>query len=301
MKISKTLLTLIFMVLMSCSIAFNKANAFNTLSDCLITNDIGVYSYKSQRSNMGKGSGIVGLAGHFDLDHEDTVCTGRYSNINQIRGLPHEEIRQKLVSVKVQVTQHAGGESDRWLLHEVERDFRSYYGLPDDSFVVRQIDNNIVLGLSVTGWTYRWVSGNKVIQIQYHDSQMTKPEPLEVVRAYLAKHPSTLPPITSADLRSEENKTKWIKDEMERRLWLCERWFYQLQLGKVELRKTLREVVDHLRVFLDYRQRYYGVKATDDKNQLWEYLQANDGTSIKKKLREYKDWWLENKEKGIGL
>jgi hypothetical protein len=72
-------------------------------------------------------------------------------------------------------------------------------------------------------------------------------------------------------------------------------------LGKVELRKTLREVVDHLRVFLDYRQRYYGVKATDDKNQLWEYLQANDGTSIKKKLREYKDWWLENKEKGIGL
>ncbi len=38
---------------------------------------------------------------------------------------------------------------------------------------------------------YRWISGNKVIMLEYHDTGMTKPEPIEAVRAYLAKHPST--------------------------------------------------------------------------------------------------------------
>ncbi|HDL15930.1 MAG TPA: hypothetical protein ENH28_07260 [Euryarchaeota archaeon] len=286
---------------MICSIAFSKASAFNTLSDCLIANDIGIYSFDTESANMGKGSGVVGLAGHFNRDHEDTVCTGEYSNITEIQGLPIEEARQKIIGIDVQVTQHSGSDSDRWLLHEVERDFRNYYGLPDDSFVARQINGNTIIGLSVAGWTYRWVSGNKVIQIQYHDSQMTKPEPLEVVRAYLAKHPSTLTAMTSADLRTEENKTKWIKDEMERRLWLCDRWFYQLQLKKVELRKTLREAVDHMKVFLDYREKYYGISAKSEKQVLWKYMIENNGTAIKNKLKEYKEWWSLNKGKAINL
>lgn len=278
-----------------------EGGTFTTLSDCLITNDIGIYGYKAQRANIGKGSGVVGLAGHFDKDHIDTVCTGRYSNINQIRGLPHEELRQKLISVKVQVTQHAGSDSDRWLLHEVERGFRNYYGIPGRAFSYRIIDGQSVLEDAAGGRNYRWISDNKVIVIEYHDSQMTKAEPLEVVRSYLSKHPSTLTYMSLKDLRSTDNKTKWIKDEMGRRLWLGDKWFMALQLGKAEQKAVLQHTVDSMKVFLDYREKYYGVSAKSEKQLLWKYMIENNGTAIKNKLEEYKSWWEANKDKPINL
>ncbi len=276
-----------------------EGRVFSTLSDCLITSDIGKYTFEGESANMGKGSGVVGIAGHFDLDHEDIVCTGEYSNIKEIEGLPIEEARQKIIGIEVQVTQHAGSESDKWLMHEVERGFRSDDFESHFEGMIREIEGNKIFTW-LYGTSYRWVSDNVVVYISYSDPQLSKPEPLEIVRAYLQKFPSTIT-MTDAEVKSREHNEKWIKDEMERRLWLCDKWFYQLQLKKVDLRKTLREVVDHLNVFLDYRERYYGVKATDEKNLLWEYLQANDGTSIKRKLKEYKDWWSNNKEKAIGL
>jgi hypothetical protein len=258
--------------------------------------DIGSYNFITQSKNpltkkiiqipgytTRNAPGVLAGTDHFDLDHDDiTYETDYESDVADL-------------GIEVQVTQHAGADSDKWLLHEVERDFRSYYGLPDESFVTRQIDNNTVIALSVAGWTYRWVSNNKIVQIQYHDPQMEKPEPLEVVKAYLAKHPSTLTAMTSADLRTEANKTKWIKDEMDRRLWLCDKWFEQLQLGKVEQGEALREVVKSMNVFLDYREKYYGMKAVDEKNTLQGYLDAKDETNIKNKLAEYKTWWSANK------
>ena len=263
------------------------------VEDYLILGDIGPYKLSSPQSffpgeppiggpRVYDRSGIVAATGHFP-DHMDKTYEVMYIGGN---GIP---------SPTVQVTQHSGSESDKWLLHEVERDFRSYYGLPDDSFVTRQIDNHTVIALSVAGWTYRWISGNKIVQIQYHDPQMTKPEPIEVVRTYLAKHPSTLTAMTSADLRTADNRTKWIKDEMDRRLWLCDKWFEQLQLGKVEQSQVLQEAVKSMNVFLDYREKYYGMKAEDEKNTLQGYLDAKDETNIRNKLNEYKTWWSANK------
>lgn len=290
----------ILVLIIACfTISIIGAEAFTNISDCLVTNDIGIYSYKEQRANIGKGSGVVGLAGHFDLDHEDTVCTGRYSNINQIRGLPHEEIRQKLVSVKVQVTQHAGSDSDRWLLHEVEKSFRTYYGIPGGPYAMRVIDGNTVMAYGSAGWTYRWISNNKVIHISYHDSQMEKPEPLEAVKAYLAKHPSTLTPITSADLRTDANKTTWIKNEMDRRLWLGDKWIARIEtVGDLN---ELGSVVKSLNVFLDYREKYYGIEAATEKQTLSEYLLAKNQAGIKTELEEYKTWWAANKDNPITL
>ena len=158
-----------------------------------------------------------------------------------------------------------------------------------------------MLAFGAAGWNYRWLSGNKVIMIGYHDSQMTKSEPIEVVKAYLAKHPSTLPPLTLKELRSMEHTTKWIKDEMDRRLWLCDKWFMQLQLKKAEEKDVYREAVKSMTVFLDYREKYYGLKAADEKNLLAGYLNTNNGTGIKAKLKEYKDWWAVNRGKPISL
>jgi hypothetical protein len=278
-----------------------EAGAFTSLSDCLITSDIGVFAFRGSSANMGNGSGIVGLTGHFQ-DHTDVVCSGTYSNINEVRGLPVEEARQKILSVDVQVTQHAGSDSDKWLLHEVEDGYRD----PDvletnltEGTVLRLIDGNRVFNWGAG--TYTWLSGNNlVVRIEYTDLTGMKPEPLEVVRAYLGKFPSSIT-LTDAQLKSRDHSEQWIKDEMERRLWLCDKWFLQVQMGKVEINDSLQTIVKHMNVFLDYREKYYGVAKLDEKAALWGYLGKKDGTSIKNKLTEYKNWWNVNKARAINL
>ena len=179
--------------------------------------------------------------------------------------------------------------------------FRNYYGIPDLSYTIQNIDGNYMYVFKSGGWNYRWLSGNKVIVIDCIDLMMEKPEPIEVVKAYLVKHPSTIPVMTLAELRSTDNKTKWVKDEMERRLWLCDKWFMALQLGKAEQKPVLQHTVDSMEVFLDYREKYYGIKASTEKQLLWKYLTSNNGTAIKNKLAEYKSWWEANKDKAINL
>ncbi len=269
-------------------------------ADYLILRDIGpyklftgipgrVFSGPPSKFSQTATGGVLAAAGHFA--EGDTSYEASYT-----------ESSGKWPFVKVEVTKHTDpNDSLRWLQHEVEKSFRTYYGMPGEEYEMRSVDGNTIMAFGSAGWTYRWLSGNKVIQIEYHDSQMTKPEPLEIVKAYLAKHPSTLTPLTSADLRTAENKTKWIKDEMERRLWLCDKWFYQLQLGKVQQNEVLQQAVKSMEVFLNYREKYYGIAAQNEKQLLWGYRDKNDGTSIKAKLKEYKDWWGLNKDKAIAL
>jgi hypothetical protein len=261
-------------------------------ADYLILQDIGPYKLEAPQKVVGgfiggprvfDGAGVIAPTGHFYLDHTDETYEVYY------------EGGSTLPSATVQVTQHFGGDSDKWLLHEVDKEFRTYYGVPDPSYIVKTVDGNTILTFGAGGWDYRWISGNKVIMIEYHDSQMTKPEPLEIVKAYLAKHPPTLPTITTESSRNSVNVTAWIKDEMDRRLWLCDKWFEQLQLGKTDQKTALQEAVKSMNVFLDYREKYYGMKAADEKNLLDDYLSKNNETSIKSKLQEYKTWWTANK------
>ncbi|MEM7828179.1 MAG: hypothetical protein QW561_02440, partial [Candidatus Aenigmatarchaeota archaeon] len=65
--------------------------------------------------------------------------------------------------------------------------------------------------------------------------------------------------------------------------------------------EMLEEMVKSMKVFLDYRQRYYGIDGTEDKNLLESYLLQNNGTAIRQKLEEYKKWWAGNKGKAISL
>ena len=273
------------------------------VTDYLILEDIAAYKLEKESREFPdrklrpitpyktyKGSaGVVGGAGHFAYDHDDMTYETGYENSTLEMG------------VEVQVTQHSGSASDMWLPHEVDRNFRNYYGQPGDSYVMRQINGNTVMAAGSGGWTYHWLSANKVIRIEYTDLQMTKPEPLEVVQAYLAKHPSTLTPMTSADLRTADNKTKWIKDEMDRRLWLCDKWNAQFQLGKASQADMFRALVDNMTVFLKYRQKCYGITATDDINALFDYSRNNDAAAIMNKLTAYKTWWAANKGNAINL
>jgi hypothetical protein len=56
-----------------------------------------------------------------------------------------------------------------------------------------------------------------------------------------------------------------------------------------------------MNIFLDYREKYYETKAADEKNLLAGYLNTNNGTAIKAKLTEYKNWWLIHKTDAISV
>ncbi|MCE5210602.1 MAG: hypothetical protein LLG40_03495 [Deltaproteobacteria bacterium] len=301
MKIMK--FTTMALLMAFIALSYSTAQGFTNLNDCLVTNDIGKFTYRVRNARLGNACGVVGGADHFKMDHVDSICNGKYSNLSEIRGLPLEEAEEKSLSVKVEVTQHTGGDSDRWLLHEVETSFRDSDNLeigPDEDAMIRTINNNKIFfyGGGVVG--YRWINNNVIVNIQYTNLSGPKPEPIEVVKAYLAKFPSTIT-LADAELKASAHNVQWIKDEMERRLWLCDKWNAQYQAGGVKQADLIYNLVRSMNVFLNYRQKYYGVSAVADLNALFGYKQNNDLTSIQTKLTEYKTWWGKHKGNSISL
>jgi len=286
-------LLIVYMVLITTS-----TFAAQMVSDYLILQDIGPYKLESPQKVVGgyiggprtfDGAGVLAPAGHFYFDHTDKTNEAYYEGGNN------------LPSATVQVTQHTGSDSNKWLAHEIDDSFRDDFGIPNNAYAPRQINGQTIYVISIGGRGYRWVSATKVIEIAYHGSLRTLPEPLDVVQAYLIKHPSTLPALTLQDLRSTANETTWIKDEMDRRLWLCDKWFTQLALGKAQQSEVLQQSVKSMNIFLDYREKYYNIKAADEKNLLAGYLSTNNGTGIRAKLTEYKNWWTAHKSDTISM
>ena len=276
-------------------------------SDYLILQDIGLYKLdKPEKSIPGFGlmggpridqnsAGVLSGAGHFP-DHKDITYSVMY-----LGGGANP-------SPEVEVTLHAGGDSDRWLLHEIEDNYRDdeieTLGLLTDGAVMRRILLNgvykRVLWIGIGGGSFTWLSNNVVIKISYTDLQGTKPEPIEVVNAYLQKFPSTIN-ITDADFKSNNHNVQWIKDEIDRRLWLCDKWNAQFQAGGVTQADMIYNLVRSMKVFLNYRQKYFNVSAQADLDLLSGYQQNKDIASLQTKLSEYKGWWNSNKAKAISL
>jgi hypothetical protein len=269
------------------------------ISDYLILQDIGSYvrmvKVKDFRTlelktipgyTITNNSGVLMGADHFLLDHSDKSYETVYeSDVTDL-------------GVEVQVTQHTGGDSDRWLLHELERSFRrGNYEEDMTSARFRNIDGNNVFYGGLGGGHYRWLSRFVVIDISYTDLYKQKPEPIEVVKAYLAKFPSTISNITI----DNTHNIQWVKDEIERRLWLCDKWNAQFQTGKTTQADLIYNLDRSMNVFLNYRQKYFGVSAKSDLEALFGYKQKNDIASIQKKLTEYKTWWAKHKNKSIRI
>jgi hypothetical protein len=272
----------------------------------LILNDISPYSRITAARDIvtdklktipgytiNSGSGILAGADHFVIDHSDITYETDYQS------------KELGLGIEVQVTKHAGTDSDKWLLHEVEVSYRdsdnsdNRFGLLSGAGIkVREISGNKFIYWGLGGGSYTWISGKKVVEIKYTDLQRTKTEPIEVVQAYLQKHPSSIP---STFVFDQAHDIQWIKDEIERRLWLCDKWFYQLQLEKVQQGEALQAAIRSMNIFLDYREKYFGVKAANEKNLLAGFLNTNNGTKIKAKQEEYKRWWAANKSSAISL
>ena len=284
---TKRIMILVLVCVFQCAMSAHGQEA----SNYLITTDIGSFVVSGD-SSAGKGPGILAGADHFYQDHNDMTYEIDYFNL------------QTKVGPEVQVTQHTNSDSDKWLLHEVEDSYRtndkSRLGLLSQGAIIKRlvVGGGRIFSIRYGGGSYMWVSNNVVVNIDYTDMQGGKPEPREIISAYLQKFPSTIPATLVLD---QAHDIQWIKDEMERRLWLCDKWFVQITLGKADEKTVLQAAVKSMNVFLDYREKYYGLKAADEKNLLAGYLNSNNGTGIKAKLVEYKNWWTVNKEKGISL
>ncbi len=92
-----------------------------------------------------------------------------------------------------------------------------------------------------------------------------------------------------------------LRGRDDRRLWLCDKWFAQLPLGTVKQSEVLQQVVRSMNVFLDYREKYYGIKAADEKNLIGGYLSGGNAAGLTTKLTDYKNWWSANKAGSISL
>jgi len=285
---------IIVLVTIAIGILFGSEGLAQSVADYLILQDIGQYKLSIPEKMIPgfapiggprtfDGAGVVAGTGHF-TDHVDKSYEVMYLG------------GDANASPTVQVTQHAGSDSDKWLLHEMDSAFRDKFGIPAVSYYPWQVDGHNIVIDAVGGREYRWLSGNKIVTIEYHGSIVSTPEPIEVVKAYLAKHPSTIPAMTLSQLRSTDNKTKWLKDEMDRRLW-----FAQIQTSDSKLGDKLKSTTDSMVVFLNYREKYYGITSKNDKIALETALFQNNVTGVQTKLTEYKTWWTEHKVDPIAL
>jgi hypothetical protein len=263
-----------------------------TQPDYLILNSIGDY-HSSGKGKCSAGPGLLGATDHFSADHTDATCRTGYYNVAQD------------LAVSAEITQHTGSDSDKWLLHEIEYSYRDNdnsdgrLGMLSGAGVkLREVGGSKFIYWGLGGGGYTWLSGQSVIEIKYTDLQRTKPEPLDVIKAYLQKFPSTM---STTMVLDDSHTIQWLKDEMDRRLWLCDKWFAYLQTGKTDQKTVIQNAVKSMNIFLDYREKYFGISATDDKNLLAGYLNGNDGTSIKNKLSDYKSWRSSHKTDAISL
>lgn len=271
--------------------------AYAAVSDYLILQDIGPYRIDRPQKDMpGEppwgGPRIYQLAElkssyHFQ-DHIDTVYKAMYLGGTEGIAAP-----------TVFVTHHAGGDSDRWLLHEMELTMESAdkdeFGRRAKSAVLRKINNNAVFCSPGRNGKYAWV-GNKItvlIEYGHMEDANRQAEPTEIVEAYLKKFPSTIPldyPFNEASHDDDRART-----EVNRRLWLSEKWLAHIQPNDPELHGKLAEVVDCIKEIVTYRERFYRDISRDSAKKetslLSELLQRSDEEAIRSKLGEYSSWW----------
>jgi hypothetical protein len=259
-------------------------------SDVLVTADIGSYK-ASKRPFCGSGSGILAGADHFELDHTDTAC-----------GISYFDVSTRL-GVKVEVTLHT---STQWLGHEVEDGYRDGDDsdgrlglLSGESVKIRDLDGHKIFYWGLGGGSYTWMSGTStVVEIKYTDLQRTKPEPLEIVRAYLAKYPSSIT-MTDAELKSASHTESWLRNEMERRVWLMEKWAGVGSADVLKQAEAERAILEHAEVFSKYMHKYLGDSPNEMIKGFFLASRPFNWTRLTAEVGKLRAWWDANKSRPL--
>jgi hypothetical protein len=143
-------------ILLLAIVVIPVAGFAQNMSDYLILSDIGKYAVSKPQTvftgkppvggpTMNNDCGVLSGADHFP-DHADKTYRLRYMGENES------------ASPKVQITQHTGGDSDKWLLHELENGYRNNKEMKAKYIVlnpIRIIDNNKI-------WFQKGVYSDKI-------------------------------------------------------------------------------------------------------------------------------------------
>jgi hypothetical protein len=266
------------------------------VSDYLILSDIGSYGQSSKSEFMG-----IEFPNENKNLREVDITTERLSDEQYFSYKTYKTryvCRHGKPSLIVEVKEF---HHTHWLLHNIQYDYRAHgperLGLLIPGAQLRLIDGNKII--SSKGNRYSWISKNVVVGISSADLDDDKPEPLEVIRAYLGKFPSTIPDSLAFNLYYDE---KWIKDEMEKRLLISSYLFHMIDTVMwSKEKKVLSQIVDNANIFLDYRAKYYNEQSKDEKQLLQQYLNVSNRKEIENKVRAFNQWWREYKGRRIYL
>ncbi len=132
-------------MIMVVAIMFPNIVIASNVVDLLIMQDVGQYKFIGKGGGLGPG--IVGATAHFNSDHADESYGALY--FNDSLG----------VGVKVEVSQHSGVDSDKWLMHEVEDAYR------DEGKLNATVDTNVQM---------RLIDGKNVYFIGIYDNPAEK-------------------------------------------------------------------------------------------------------------------------------
>lgn len=277
----KTIVLIIFFLFSTDHTAFSLAP-----SEYLILEDIGDYKRSPGFELMGK---TVGKDPSCQQDGDDARGFYKACKILYVKNSGNPPL-----SVETRRYQ-----DDRWLLHELEdryRDAENMNATLDDNVSLKKIGKNALFAYRTGGVrTYTWIADkNVLVEIRFPSYTQSTPEPMEVIKAYLAKFPSMIT-LKDADLKSKAHSEAWIRNEMEHRLWLCTQWLTPGVLGKVEKNDALMDAVEQLFTFLDYREKYFGIRSISEKELLLGFRDEGNMPAIREKLSEYSTWWNEYK------
>jgi len=220
---------------------------------------------------------------HFIVDHHDISHSALYMD------------RDSVSVVKVQITQHTDGDSDKWLAHELEcvmSNCPKYADKPSGKKpdLVTTIKNNAIFraddDFRSKHSTYAWTHDNIVVTVDWSHGEKVNLQPFSILEAYLDKFPSTIK-LSYEDYIQEDFWNKWNLEEMRRQLWLSNKWLSQLQSNDPEYDMILKNTLFHAFTFLNSRETVYKEMALADKQHIWKLYKGRDVSQIKSILSQF--------------
>jgi hypothetical protein len=169
-----------FLLITIASMLFSSSALCAGVTDYLILQDIGSFNLdKPEKMFAGESpsggprtfNGAVAVSGHFDADHIDTTYEVMYFDFSRTYYSP-----------TVKVSQHAGADSDKWLLHEMEGVLRApekdKLGRRDIGAAYRKVGTAEIFK---NGPNYYWISNNITVEIECMNLKI-KQEPMQLSR-----------------------------------------------------------------------------------------------------------------------
>jgi hypothetical protein len=276
----------------------------------LLLHDIGPFRWIGRSEDAERGyTGILTGSGRLG-NSEDRTRRTSYAD------------RSREFFVDVVISSYA---DSTWVLHELEARYRSITG--GFSGRVSVVEEPLRRRLQFVadsrvgpGGSIAWLSGEStLVRIQFDVAGADQPPmiPAEIVEAYLALYPSSLP--TSVADTSEEN-ARWLRDEMRRLLEYAPRDLGFARIVPTDPTQAYRrdfwrdQLIRWLTEFAELRERFYGVGDADAlKDELLraQLTDINPDTQkldldkyldrLEAKLTEFQAWWAAHQNDPVQL